>query len=122
MARSINWAIDFISKKNFIALNVGSNKWAFTIKKLANIVAKTMGNVEVEVNKNSQPDKRSYTVDFSLFKKLCKKYQPKENLEQCKSVLRAAALTYVAGSIVSIFRLRSIFLIFIGLFRMVLRR
>ena len=87
MARSINWAIDFISKKNFIALNVGSNKWTFTIKKLANIVAKTMGNVEVEVNKNSQPDKRSYTVDFSLFKKLCKKYQPKENLEQSVKLL-----------------------------------
>ena len=46
-----------------------------------------MGNVEVEVNKNSQPDKRSYTVDFSLFKKLCKKYQPKENLEQSVKLL-----------------------------------
>ena len=87
MARAINWAIDFSSVKNFIALNVGSDKWTFTIKRLANIVAKTMGNVKVEVNKNSQPDKRSYTVDFSLFKKLCKGYQPKENLEKSVKLL-----------------------------------
>ena len=87
MARSINWAIEFISLKNFIAINVGSDKWTFTIKKLANIVAKTMGGVKVEVNKNSQPDKRSYTVDFSLFKELCKKYQPKEDLEKSIKLL-----------------------------------
>ena len=87
MARSINWAIDFKSKKKFIALNVGSDQWTFTIKKLANFVAKIMGNVQVEINKNSQPDKRSYTVDFSLFKKLCKHYQPKENLKKSVKIL-----------------------------------
>ena len=63
-----------------------------------------------------------FDASFKRALPILKKYVPKENLEQCKSVLRAAALTYVAGSIVSIFRLRSIFLIFIGFFRMVLRR
>ena len=63
-----------------------------------------------------------FDASFKRALPILKKYVPKENLEQCKSVLRAAALTYVTGSIVSIFRLRSIYLIFIGLFKMVLRR
>lgn len=80
MARAIEWAIKYISKKNFLAVNTGSDKWTFTIKKLAKLVSKTLGNTEIVLNENSQPDKRSYTVDFSLFKKLCKKNQPKENI------------------------------------------
>ena len=80
MARAIDWAIKYTLKKNFLAVNTGSDKWTFTIKKLAQLVSKTLGNIEVVLNKNSQPDKRSYTVDFSLFKKICKENQPKENI------------------------------------------
>lgn len=87
MARAIDWSIKYNLNKNFLALNIGSNKWTFKIKKLAQLVSKTLGNTKVVLNKNNQPDKRSYTVDFSLFKKLCKDNQPKENIRDSIKIL-----------------------------------
>ena len=94
MARAIDWAIQYPLKRKFLALNVGSDKWTFTIKKLAQLISKTLGNIKVVLNKNSQPDKRSYTVDFSLFKKICKENQPKENIntsikELAKNIIKS---------------------------------
>ena len=81
MARAIEWSINYSPKSNFLPINIGSDKWTFRIKDLANKIAKILGNVEVSLNKNNQPDKRSYTVDFSLFRLLAKNFQPKEKLE-----------------------------------------
>ena len=53
---------------------------------------------------------------------ILKKYVPRENIYQCKSVLRAAALTYLAQSIVSIFRLKVILVSLISLLKSVIRR
>ncbi len=53
---------------------------------------------------------------------ILKNYVPKENIKQCKTVLRAAALTYLAHSIISIFRFKIIFLSFINLFKSILRK
>jgi len=53
---------------------------------------------------------------------ILKKYVPKENLKQCKSVLRAAAFTYLGQSILGIFRLRIVLLSFISIFRIFIRR
>ena len=50
------------------------------------------------------------------------KYVPKENMYQCKSVLRAAALTYLAQSIVSIFRLKVILVSVISILKSVIRK
>ena len=63
-----------------------------------------------------------FDASFNRALPILKDYVPKENLPQCRSVLRAAALTYVSASIVSIFRARSIFLIFTALSRALLRR
>ena len=82
MSRAISWSIEYLPKKNYLAINVGSEKWTFTIRKLAQIVAKELGNVEVIIHNKGQPDKRSYTVDFSLFKKLSKNHQPRENIKK----------------------------------------
>jgi len=87
MARAIHWSIEFDSKKKFIPINIGSDRWTFTIKKLADIVANQLGNIDVILNKKNQPDKRSYTVDFELFKKLAKNYQPKEDLKKSVKLL-----------------------------------
>ena len=51
-----------------------------------------------------------------------KKYVPKENMKSCKSVLRAAALTYLAQSIISIFRLKVILFSIINIFKSVIKR
>ena len=65
-------------------------------------------------------------VEFdSSFKRalpILKKYVPKENMRQCRSVLRAAAFTYLAQSIVSIFRLKIILFSFLNIFKSIIRR
>ena len=53
---------------------------------------------------------------------ILEKYVPNKNLKQCKSVLRAAALTYLAQSIISIFRLKIILLSFINIFKSFIKR
>ena len=45
--------------------------------------------------------------------KILQKYVPNENMRQCRSVLSAAAFTYLAQSIVSIFRLKVILFSFV---------
>ncbi len=78
MARAIEWAIsrDRAYGGDFLAVNVGCNEWNFQVKDLADAVAKVVPNIEVSINQNAEPDKRSYRVDFSLFKKLAPDCQP----------------------------------------------
>lgn len=78
MARAIEWAIerDGADEGDFLAINVGCNEWNFQVKDLANAVAKVIPNIEVSINQNAEPDKRSYRVDFGLFKKLAPNHQP----------------------------------------------
>ena len=64
-------------------------------------------------------------VEFDASKRainILEKYVPKKNIKQCRSVLRAAALTYLAQSIVSIFRLKIILLSFVNIFKSLIRR
>ena len=64
-------------------------------------------------------------VEFDASKRallILEKYVPKKNMKQCRSVLRAAAFTYLAQSIVSIFRLKIILLSFINIFKSLIRR
>jgi nucleoside-diphosphate-sugar epimerase len=82
MARAIEWAIsrDESNGGKFLAVNAGSNEWNLQVKELANAVAEVIPNVEVSINENAEPDKRSYRVDFDLFKKLAPNHQPKIDL------------------------------------------
>lgn len=82
MARAIEWATkrDRSSGGDFLAVNVGSNEWNYKVQDLAEAVAKVIPNVEISINKNAQPDKRSYKVDFSLFRKVAPDYQPQYDL------------------------------------------
>jgi nucleoside-diphosphate-sugar epimerase len=78
MARAIEWAIrrDGADGGEFLAINVGCNEWNFQVKELASAVAEVILNIDVSINQDAEPDKRSYRVDFSLFKKLAPNYQP----------------------------------------------
>lgn len=82
MARAIEWATkrNRSSGGDFLAVNVGSNEWNYKVQDLAEAVAKVIPNVEISINKNAQPDKRSYKVDFSLFRKVAPDYQPQYDL------------------------------------------
>jgi len=63
-----------------------------------------------------------FDASFKRALPILQKYVPKENIRQCRSVLRAAAFTYLAQSIVSIFRLKVILFSFINILKSIIRR
>ena len=83
MARAIDWAIsrDVIDGNQFLAVNAGSDEWNYQVQDLAEAVARIIPGTTVSVNPDAAPDKRSYRVDFSLFKKLAPRHQPQVDLE-----------------------------------------
>ncbi len=78
MARAIEWAVGRSAANGgeFVAVNIGSNEWNYQVKELAEAVAEVIPGVDVSINKNAQPDKRSYRVNFDLFKALAPEHQP----------------------------------------------
>lgn len=83
MARAANWALsrDIKNGGAFCITNVGSNNWNYQVKDLAFAVADIISGTKVSINKNAQPDKRSYKVNFTKFNELAPDHQPKETLE-----------------------------------------
>ena len=78
MSRAIVWAIKR-NKKNggqFLAVNAGSNSSNYQVKEIAVSVANFLPDIKVSINKDALPDKRSYSVDFSLYEKLAPDFQP----------------------------------------------
>lgn len=90
MAKAIDWAIGRESQNggDFLAVNVGSDEWNYQVKELAEAVASVIPGVDVSINKNAQPDKRSYRVNFELFKKSAPNYQPSVSLDQAIKELK----------------------------------
>lgn len=82
MVRAMEWAInrEITNGGNFLAVNVGSDQWNYQVKDLAEAVAKVIPGTDVSINKNAQPDKRSYKVNFDLFKNIAPKHQPQSGL------------------------------------------
>ncbi len=82
MARAIEWAIERPAENGgrFLTVNTGSDTWNYQVKDLAEAVAGALPGTEISINQNALPDKRSYRVDFSLFKSLAPQYTPAETL------------------------------------------
>jgi len=83
MARAIEWGITRNSKSggDFLAINTGSNEWNNQIKPLAEAVASMIPDAKVSINPDGSPDKRSYMVNFDMFKKLAPDHQPINDLK-----------------------------------------
>jgi nucleoside-diphosphate-sugar epimerase len=83
MARAIEWGItrDKRAGGNFIAVNAGSNEWNNQVKPLAEAIARIIPGVSIKVNPDAPPDKRSYRVNFDLYKKLAPDHQPVNDLQ-----------------------------------------
>ena len=90
MARALDWAISRSTNAGgqFLAVNTGSDDWNYQVKELADAVAAAMPGVEVNINTDAAPDKRSYRVDFSLFKSLAPDHQPQYDLTTTIAELR----------------------------------
>jgi nucleoside-diphosphate-sugar epimerase len=84
MGRAIIWAHERIPKQggNFLIVNAGSNEWNYQVKELAYAIQEILPQIKVSINKDAQPDKRSYKVSFDLFKSLAPMHQPKYDLKQ----------------------------------------
>lgn len=82
MARAIEWAVNRPATNGgaFLVVNAGSSEWNYQVHELARAVQLHFGTVEVTVNANAAPDKRSYRVDFGLFNRLAPGHQPMEDL------------------------------------------
>nr|WP_321356771.1 SDR family oxidoreductase [uncultured Draconibacterium sp.] len=83
MARAIDWSVTRKPEQggNFLAVNTGSNEWNYQVKELAEVVAEVVPGCKVSVNADAPPDKRSYKVNFDLFKKLAPDHQPVYSLK-----------------------------------------
>jgi nucleoside-diphosphate-sugar epimerase len=90
MARAFEWGVIRGKERggNFIAVNTGSNEWNNQIKPLAEAVAAQIPGVKVTVNKDAAPDRRSYRVNFDLFRELAPDHQPIWDLESTIAELR----------------------------------
>ncbi len=90
MSRAMDWAVSREAGNGgaFLAINVGRTEWNYQVKDLAEAVKAQMPDVEIEINKDAAPDKRSYQVDFSRFKELAPNHQPQVDLAQSIRELR----------------------------------
>jgi nucleoside-diphosphate-sugar epimerase len=93
MARAINWAIGRPHQLgNMLIVNAGSNSWNYQVRDLAEAVANEIPGIEVSINRNAQPDKRSYQVSFDKFASLAPDFQPKIDLRHAVKDLKAGLL------------------------------
>lgn len=90
MARAIEWAITRPASNGgtFLTVNAGSDSWNYQVRDLAAAVAEAMPGTKVSINANAQPDRRSYKVDFSLYRSLAPEHQPQVTLAQSVANLR----------------------------------
>jgi nucleoside-diphosphate-sugar epimerase len=84
MARAVDWAIcrESINGGDFLAVNVGCDGWNYQVKELAEVVGEVLPGTSISINRDAQPDKRSYKVDFNLFRRLAPEHQPQVSLRE----------------------------------------
>jgi len=84
ISRAIAWAMfrDKDAGGEFLAVNAGSNKSNYQVKDLAKAVASLVPNTRISFNKDAPPDRRSYSVDFTLYESLAPAFQPVVSLEE----------------------------------------
>lgn len=90
MARAIEWALgrSATTGGQFLAVNVGTAAWNYQVRDLAVAVAETIPGTQVLLNPAAPPDKRSYRVDFDLFRHLAPQHQPQRTLPDTIAELR----------------------------------
>jgi len=84
MARAIEWAATRTKEEGgrVVRVNTGSDSWNYQVHELADTVSEKIPGTKVIINTDALPDKRSYSVDFSLFKSLAPNHQPQVTLSQ----------------------------------------
>jgi nucleoside-diphosphate-sugar epimerase len=84
MARAISWAIVRRPENGgrFLAVNAGRDESNYRVRDLAEAVARHVAGTRISINTNAPPDKRSYKVDFALFRALAPEHIPQISLDE----------------------------------------
>jgi len=84
MGRALIWGIERKASNggNYLVINTGSNAWNYQVKELAHAIHGILPETRVSINKDAQPDKRSYKVSFDKFEKMAAGYLPVYDLRQ----------------------------------------
>jgi nucleoside-diphosphate-sugar epimerase len=84
MGRAIIWGIERKASNggNNLVINTGSNVWNYQVKELAHAIHGILPETKVSINKDAQPDKRSYKVSFDKFEKMAPGHLPVYDLRQ----------------------------------------
>jgi nucleoside-diphosphate-sugar epimerase len=90
MARAIEWAIlrSPTDGGQCITVNVGDDNGNYRIREVAEAVAEAIPGTVVRIDAEAPPDKRSYRVDFSLFRALAPEFVPRMTLADSITDLR----------------------------------
>ena len=88
---------------------------SFSLTLIATVVALVFFCIEIFINLFTL--NCEYDASFNRAMPILKENVPDEYIEQCKKVLNAAALTYVANSIIRVLSLRNFFFIFLRLLK-----
>ncbi len=91
MARAIEWAIGRGAEQGgrVLTVNAGSDRWNVQVGQLAQAVALHFPGTRVSINRDAPPDRRSYEVDFGLFRSLAPEHQPRVELADSIGRLKA---------------------------------
>ena len=94
MARAIEWAVrrEPDNGGRFLVVNAGSDTGNYQVATLAQAVARAVEHTTVSINENAAPDRRSYKVDFSLYRTLAPDHQPRVTLDQSIARLTSGLL------------------------------
>ena len=84
MSRALFWSCFRDKGEQLEIINVGSPDWNYQIKKLAQSTKNVLGGkINIDINKNAIPDKRSYRVSFEKFYSLAPSiFTPKITLSE----------------------------------------
>ena len=94
MARAIEWALIRPADLGgaFLAVNAGSDEWNYQISDLAKAVQQVVPDTKITLNTKAVPDKRSYKVNFDLFRELAPDHQPRVSLKEAVEGLKNGLL------------------------------
>jgi len=82
MALALEWGVGRQASNGgeFLVVNTGTSSWNYQVKDLANAASNIVPGCQVTVRQDAPPDKRSYRVNFDLYKKLAPNHQPQRDL------------------------------------------
>jgi nucleoside-diphosphate-sugar epimerase len=90
MARAFEWAILRPASHGgqYLAVNTGADDWNYRVRDLAEAVAEEIPGTTITINEHAAQDKRSYQVDFALYRSLAPDHQPRMTLSETVRQIR----------------------------------